>query len=255
MRALRVQRLADGARPAGEVVACLGDSITQGQISANWVDLLQGEHLGNGLTFVNAGVNGDLAWNVLQRLQPVVDLRPDVAVLLVGTNDVYATAGPKQEQAYRRRQHLPGDATPSLEWYEQNVTSILDRLRGETTARLAVIEIPPAGEDLSAEQNQKTRRYNAALHRIAAEREVPVLPLFERLADLLPEGHEPPPYRPGVGLMIQSAFRHAVLRRSWDRISAANGLSLLIDHVHLNDRAAAVVTELVDAFLAGQHAS
>jgi acyl-CoA thioesterase I len=50
--------------------------------------------------------------------------------------------------------------------------------------------------------------------------------------------------------MISSALRHWVLRRSWDAVSAANGFALLIDGVHLNDRAASVVAELVQEFLA-----
>jgi lysophospholipase L1-like esterase len=244
-----IEKLAGGPRPAGKVVACLGDSITRGQISANWVDRLQGGHRGDGLAFVNAGVNGDLAWNVLRRLDDVTRLLPDVVVLLVGTNDVNAASSPKEERAYRRRKHLPAEVTLSPDWYAENVTAILGRLREETSARLAVIEIPPAGEDLAAERNQRTQRYNAALRRVAAEQGVPVLPLFGRLAALLPEGHEPPPYRASAGLMTLSAFRHRVLRRSWDQISAANGLTILTDHVHLSDRAAAVVAELVDAFL------
>jgi lysophospholipase L1-like esterase len=204
MTAIRIDRLTAGSRPAGRVVACLGDSITQGQLSANWVDQLQREHPGDGLTFVNAGVNGDLAWNVRQRLDPVVSLRPDVAVLLIGTNDITVAAGP-----------------PSLGWYEEDVAGILDRLRQETSARIAAIEIPPAGEDLSSARNQQTMLYNAALHRLAAQRAVPVLPLFSRLAALLPGAH-------------------------------GNGLTIFTDGLHLNDRAGAVVAELVGAFLAEQ---
>ena len=49
------------------LVACLGDSITQGQVSANYVKLLERRWESNGVRFVNAGVNGDLAHNVAQR--------------------------------------------------------------------------------------------------------------------------------------------------------------------------------------------
>ena len=44
--------------------------------------------------------------------------------------------------------------------------------------------------------------------------------------------------------------RRLVLRQSWDEISRAHGLALLTDHLHLNDRAAAVVADLVADWLA-----
>jgi lysophospholipase L1-like esterase len=226
---------------------CLGDSITQGQISGNWVDRLQAARADVGV--VNAGVGGDLAWNVLQRLDPVIAARPDVVILLIGTNDVGFGNGPQEEAMYRRRQKLPPSARPGLGWFAECLTLILDRLRAETSARIAVLEIPINGEDLGSAQNERVRAYNAALHRIAGEHGIPVLPLYERLVALLPAGHRAPPYNPRIGLMISAALRHAVLRRSWDEIAAANGFAVLIDGIHLGDRAADAVAELVAGFL------
>src|ERR1700722_15925719 len=151
---------------------------------------------------------------------------------------------------HRRQQKLPHGARPSAGWYEECLVLTLDRLRAETSARIAAIEIPVNGEDLASAQNERVRAYNAVLHRVAGDRGIPVLPLYERLAALLPAGRRPPPFNPAIGLMISSALRHWVLRRSWDAVAAANGFALLIDGVHLNDRAAAVVAELVDRFLA-----
>ena len=42
-----------------------------------------------------------------------------------------------------------------------------------------------------------------------------------------------------------------ILHRSWDQISASNGLIALIDHVHLNDRAAMLTAVLVTDFITG----
>lgn len=197
---------------------------------------------------VNAGVDGDLAWNALRRLDAVVGLRPDIVILLIGTNDVAAAAGPEATQAFRVMQGLPADATPSLDWYEENVAAILDRLAQETEARVAVVEIPPAGEDLASPENLETTRYNAVLRRLADARAIPVLPLFERLVAMLPAGHQPPDPR-RISRLGRSSVRRRLLRQSWDQISAARGLVLLHDHVHLNDRSGAVLVELVDQLL------
>ena len=53
-----------------------------------------------------------------------------------------------------------------------------------------------------------------------------------------------------MGLMIRASLSHNIVRRPWDRISASHGLAVLTDHVHLNDRAAAVTAEQVADFIA-----
>jgi acyl-CoA thioesterase I len=171
----RIEDLARTRRPAGRLVVCLGDSITQGQLSSNWVGRLQAAHAGDGVRVVNAGVSGNLAWNVLQRLDPVVAAEPDDVVVLIGTNDVGFADGPKMEAMYRRQQKLPQSARPGLGWFEECLALTLDRLRGETRARIAVFEIPINGEDLASAQNERVRAYNAALHRIADERGIAVV--------------------------------------------------------------------------------
>lgn len=78
--------LRTGRRPQTKrLVACAGDSITRGQSSANWVDILQRRFAADGYQFVNAGIDGDPAWNVLQRIDDVVHCQPDAVTLQVGT--------------------------------------------------------------------------------------------------------------------------------------------------------------------------
>jgi acyl-CoA thioesterase-1 len=230
------------------LVVCAGDSITHGVMSADYLALLRSRLGGRGYEFVNAGVNGNLAWNVLQRLDDIVACRPDAVTLLVGTNDVLGTLGPSWETTYRRQQHI--GETPTLAWYVDNVRGIIDRLRAETGARLAILDLPPLGEDLASEINDRVGDYNAGLREVAAAAGVPVLPLHDRLVALLPEGHTPPPFEGRRDLMGSALVRRLVLRRSWNEVSEAHGLALLTDDVHLNDRAAAVVAELVEGWLA-----
>lgn len=128
---------------------------------------------------------------------------------------------------------------------------ILTRLRSQTSARIAVIDIPMIGEDLSSDLNRRMASYNRALRRVAAAHAAECLPLHDRLAGLLPSPHNPPPYRGRFGPMITASLRHHILRRSWDQISAANGLIVLIDQVHLNDRAAGLTADLVADFITG----
>jgi acyl-CoA thioesterase I len=240
---LRAGRRAQAKR----LVVCAGDSITRGQSSANWVDILQRRFAADGYQFVNAGTDGDPAWNVLQRVGDIVRCQPDAVTLQVGSNDVAATSGTWQENMYRRQQHLP--QAPTLGWYTECVDEILTRLRSQTSARTAVLDIPMIGEDLTSDMNRRVDSYNQALRRVAAAHAAKYLPLHDRLASLLPAPHNPPPYRGRFGPMIRASLSHNILHRSWDRISASNGLIVLIDQVHLNDRAAALTADLVADFI------
>jgi lysophospholipase L1-like esterase len=241
-------------RPRGTrtLVVCAGDSFTHGVMSADYLAMLRRRLDSDGYEFVNAGINGNLAWNVLQRLDDVVACRPDAVTLLVGTNDVLATLGPAWEPMYRRQQHIP--VTPTLAWYGENLRAIIDRLQAETGARLAILDLPPLGEDLESEINDRVRAYNAALRAVAATSGVSVLPLHDRLADLLPDDHTPPPFEGRRNLMGSALVRRLVRRQSWDQVSDAHGLALLTDHLHLNDRGAAVLADLIAGWLAAQEA-
>ena len=43
-----------------------------------------------GYRFMNAGIGGDTAYNLLKRLRPIVKSQPESVVILVGTNDMQA---------------------------------------------------------------------------------------------------------------------------------------------------------------------
>jgi lysophospholipase L1-like esterase len=240
--------LRDGrALGARSVVVCVGDSITEGVGSADWVAMLR-ERVGTqGVQVVNAGIAGDLAWNVLQRIGMVIQCDPDVVTLMVGTNDVAHEPMSSMNRFALRMKGIRHTAT--LEWYAENVSAILRRLRSETNAQIAVIEIPMLGEDLNSRTNERVNRYNEELHAIAAEQSVKCLPLHDRLVELLPPGHVPPPYEMKIGLTVKAQFEHHALRKSWDAVGAGNGLALLTDHTHLSEHAAQVVAGLVADFV------
>jgi acyl-CoA thioesterase I len=196
---------------------------------------------------VNAGINGQLAYNLLQRLDEVVACQPDVVTVLIGTNDVNATFSQEWEDSYRKERQLP--EKPTLAWYRLNVERIIDRLRAETDAQIVILDLPMLGEDLASEMNRRVADYNAVLRAIATEKRVPCLPLRERLGALLPQNRTPPPYEGKKGPVVRVWIKHFMQRKSWNTVSADHGLELLTDHIHLNDRAAAVVAALIGDYL------
>ena len=68
-----------------KIIACIGDSLTHGNIGQSWVDYLREEFPND--VFLNEGINGNTAWQVLQRLDPILQCTPDLIILMIGTND------------------------------------------------------------------------------------------------------------------------------------------------------------------------
>ena len=167
--------------------------------------------------------------------------------VLIGTNDVNATFSQAWEDTYRKEQKLP--EKPTLAWYRLNVERIIDRLQSETDAQIVLLDLPMLGEDLASDMNQRVTDYNAVLHAVAAEKRVTCLPLHESLRTLLPQNHAPPPYEGKKGPVLRVWIKHFMQRKSWDAVSADHGLELLTDHIHLNDKAAAVIAALIGDFL------
>jgi lysophospholipase L1-like esterase len=236
-----------------KTVVCFGASLTAGTVSFNYLDLLSARPALAGFRFVNHGVNGDLAWNGLQRLDRVIAERPDFVTILIGTNDVNATMSERNQVRYKAFNHLPVE--PSLAWYEQNLGTIVQRLKQETSARLALLSLAVIGEDLEHEANRKINLYNEAVRRVAQKENCAYLPLHERMVAYLHE-HDAeraqlPPrleYRDGLHNTGNALALHAT-GLSWDEVSRRNGLLLTTDCLHLNSIAAGMIADLIEGWL------
>ena len=88
-------------------VACFGDSLTRGSVSYNWVKRLSSTFADQGLTFLNFGKNGELAYNLLQRIDEVIEVKPDIVRLLVGSNDAMGSLDDDSRVFYTKLGKLP----------------------------------------------------------------------------------------------------------------------------------------------------
>jgi lysophospholipase L1-like esterase len=242
------ERWSESLRPAaGPVVLCLGDSITHGHLGSDWTGLLESR----GLTVVNGGINGELAWNLVQRLDRALACRPNVVTVLIGANDAMGTHDEASGRRYLRMVNLP--RLPDLGWFEENLRVLVRQLREESEARIALMTLAPIGEDPRAPIAALVGQCNAIIARVAEELDAELLPLHDRLAALLAEssGAQRHRYAPGMRStirMVSAGALHYLLGVSWDRIAARRGLALTVDLVHLNDRAGTVVADLVEGF-------
>jgi lysophospholipase L1-like esterase len=230
------------------LVVCLGASIVRGNVSTNFVKRLDQRMRNNGFRFVNAGVNGDLAYNVLLRLKTIVDKEPDFIVILVGTNDVIGALVPGLAKWYRRAKKLP--QLPAEQWYRDNVLKIVRYLKENTRAKIALASLPVLGEDLASTFNKTVSAYNAHLKEIAAREQIAYLPVHECQVEYLtrtqPAGRD---FDSSGRLTRGLLLRHYLLRQSYDTISGKYGYLLVTDGIHMNSLGASFIADEVESFL------
>ena len=240
------------------VVACLGASLTAGSVSADYVAMLEARLGPAGFRFINHGVNSDLAWNGLRRIGKLIADRPDFVTVLIGTNDVNATLSERNRLRYLTFNHLP-IPQPTVAWYEENLRAIVRRVRGELPAtRLALLSLAPIGEDPAHEAWARMEAYTEAIRKVARGEGTTYLPLNERMTAYLRE-HEadrsalPPRLAYHDGLInVGTALALHASGLTWNDVSRRNGLLLLTDTLHLNERAGEMVAGLIAGWLEGQ---
>ena len=262
-------------RQGKTVVACLGDSHTHGFLGADWVSALREMAGGSEAClrrfrrstrmcsthiFVNAGENANLAWNVNQRLQPVLDMFPDAAVVLIGSNDVMGSFSSEAGKQYVKMMKLPQQ--PSQEFFRTSLRGILSRLQARGVARRAVLTLPPLGENPHSRINKIVADFNGDIMAIATETNTTVLDLHERLwAGIRAHNGDKPPADAGgpleavawdwrrTGPMISAVYQRYLGWQTWDAIADMNGLVMTSDRVHLSSRGGAVLQGLVADFV------
>ncbi len=140
------------------VLVCLGDSLTHGACSANWVDNVQSS-LTNQMqstrikvNVVNAGQNSICTDTVLhEKVNHVVACQPDYIFIMIGSNDamaIYRDDWAKERMIWNLTER------PNEDVLIRNLTDIVKALLAHTTAVIAIATLPPFGEISGSDSNK-----------------------------------------------------------------------------------------------------
>lgn len=231
------------------VVVLAGDSLTHGKVGVDYVQMLADTVDAERYALVNAGVNSHLAWNLLQRLDEIVECDPKIVTILIGTNDANAATSREEARAYVRSMKLP--QLPDNTWFRETLRTIVTRLQSETSARIALLSIPTIGEKPDDPAFLLSQSYGMTVKEIAMETDATYLPLQEQMVAYLRENPGAPKYpfeKRNVQMYKAIAKRH-LLRKSWDTIAEDTGFKLHTDYLHLNSAGAKLVADLILRFI------
>ncbi|WLR55196.1 GDSL-type esterase/lipase family protein [Mesobacillus subterraneus] len=242
--------LEKGLRQEGKkLVAVIGGDAVHGNISYNFVEDAARRKNCKDYQFINAGVNGSTAYDVLQRLDDIIACQPEYVVILVGLNDASAKIAPDlAKKNIKLAQQLE---KPSLLVYEKNLGLIVSRLKAETSAKIGLLSLPVVGENLFSKANKEIDQYNEVIKKTAEMTNVSYLSFNEKLkAYLKGKGHtRGRSLKAGTKLYEKAIIEHFVYGYSLDRISARNGYLLLTDGMHLNSTAGMMAAHQIELFI------
>jgi len=246
--------LEDAKKAASVSAVFVGDSLTHGSLSANYLELLCQQYKGQG-EFVNCGMNmrpsGDLLDGSL--LEDAARLEPNRGVVvLIGTNDLIRyTAVPA---VFRQ---------PASEWlqgYSERMSHIVQRLQ-QCGAKVLLASPPLLGEDPDSEEGLLGLRMAGEV-RAAAAGAGPAcryVPLYEATVEhlrtaaaagsLAPHSRA---YTLGESLVLLTAlpWRLYGARQPLASVQAEQGLELTVDLVHFGPRFAHLAAGLFSEALA-----
>lgn len=160
-------------------IVFIGDSITDCGASYNdpdsmgkgypryIKDYIYAKHPEIKLNFINKGVSGNRTVDLLNRWkQDVLDLKPDLLSICIGTNDIW------------RQFDNPQMDIVTADIYEENLRTMLKLTKKYTQATVLLLEIPPietgfraydCSKALEEKGNLFIREYNMRLYKVASE--------------------------------------------------------------------------------------
>ena len=206
-------------------VVFLGDSLTEGVDGASYLRalgaLVASDSLPGGVTLINAGRGGDTVLHLARRVaHDVVPHAPGWVVVFVGVNDCRTwyvrqsfptRANLGSLYYFLRRKGLWRAVTPQR--YGDGLRRLIDTLRAQTSARIALCTPATASEALDARAERMLDNYAALAREVARERECALID-------------------------IRAAFQAAATQRP---DSPPTGYRLTCDGVHLSDAGAELV--------------
>lgn len=161
--AVRAQNLGAQEFGNGETIVFLGNSITHGGRYHHYLRLFYATRFPDRkIRLINAGISGDVAGGMLERLsEDVLVHDPSHTFLMVGMNDVSRSLyreGRVGEDTLRLRE-------VALETYKRRTDMLLNKLRESGTQTTVLTPTPYEESELLALKNQKG--VNGALRRCA----------------------------------------------------------------------------------------
>lgn len=226
-------------------IVFLGDSITHGRVSYDYVESIRKNPKLTNALVVNEGINSRLTVQILEQLDSVIKLQPDYVFIMIGTNDLKATLSKEEYEQYANLWKLKEPVTENS--FVQNLTTIVRRIQNETKTKIILFSPPILGEDPNSIPFLRSKRFAELTKEVATKQKVIYKPLHETLTTGLLSNQNLPktPYVKNTWKMYWTILKYYSTTSTWNDLGEANGYYYLTDAIHLNERGGQVVETMV----------
>ncbi|TGK78031.1 SGNH/GDSL hydrolase family protein [Leptospira montravelensis] len=217
-------------------IVFLGDSITHGRVSYDYVDSIAKHPSLNNTLVINEGINGRLTLQIIEQLNDLKELNPDIVFLLIGTNDLMASLSADEYKRYESLWNLKEPVTE--ESFSNHLRTIIKTIKTDTKAKIIVFSLPVLGEDPNSIPFQKSKRFAELTKNIVNQEKAIYKPLHETLSKGFEETKlkDRKPYIQSTWGMYWAILKYYSTTASWNDIGDSNGYYYLTDAIHLNER-------------------
>ena len=235
--------------PQGRLITCIGDSLTHGNLGACWVDHLRDEFPQD--IFLNEGINGDVVWQVHERLKPILKCRADLVILMIGSNDAMGSFDQSSGENYKKNNKLP--EIPTFDAYKKLLPDLIDRL--SEIPKIALCTLPPIGEYPNSAINQHIGKFNVFIKKTAKDKDISVLEVSDSMWNELSKRTYPVKknYNPKMTVIAKDIYgawiKRYIFNKTWDGVAESRGQWLLFDQIHLGERGARVMLNLAKGYI------
>lgn len=228
-----------------KTVLFLGDSLTHGRVSYDYVSQIKKNPRFKDFNIINEGINSRLTNQILELLDDVEKIDPDLIFILIGTNDLKASLN---ETEYKRYQSLWSLSDPINQTsFINNLSNIVEKLKTKTKGKIVLISIPMLGENSKSNPYIQSKIFANSIKQISFDRKANYLPLFESLESELirSENTKTIEYSQNQWNMYWTILKYYSTTKTWNDLSEDNGFYLLTDGIHLNERSGKILENLV----------
>ncbi|TGM42522.1 SGNH/GDSL hydrolase family protein [Leptospira biflexa] len=226
-------------------IVFLGDSITHGRVSYDYVESIRNHPKLQNALVVNEGINSRLTVQILEELDSVIQLKPDYVFLLIGTNDLKATLSQEEYDRYASLWKLKDPVTEDS--FVRNLNLIIERIQKNTKAKIIVSSPPVLGEDPKSIPFLRSKRFAELTKDVCAKQKVSYIPLHETLTkelELLPNLPKKA-YVQSTWSMYWTILKYYSTTSSWNDLGESNGYYFLTDAIHLNERGGKIFEQMI----------
>jgi len=120
---------------------------------------------------------------------------------------------------------------------------------------IALCTIPPVGENKDSAVNKHVKKFNEFIEITAKKKNIALLPVSKLLWDDLSIRTYPsrsdydPKSNPILRRIYGGIVHHYIFKRSWDDVAKSKGQWLLFDQIHLGERGAKIVLNIVKKYI------